>query len=255
VSTGVARYTMGVPELIDGLEVAVIATGIFGFAEIIRNHEAPLQRSILSTKISSLWLTGEQAKEAAPAVLRGTLVGSLLGVLPGGGAVLSSFASYAIEKRLSRHPERFGRGAIEGVAGPESANNAGAQTSFISMLTLGIPATSTMALMVGAMTVHNIQPGPQIMSKQPELFWGLIASMLIGNVLLVVLNLPLIGLWVRLLKVPYRLLFPAILLCASIGLYSVQSSTFDIIAALSFGVLGYILGKLHCEPAPFVLGF
>jgi putative tricarboxylic transport membrane protein len=172
VSTGVARYTMGVPELIDGLEVAVIATGIFGFAEIIRNHEAPLQRSILSTKISSLWLTGEQAKEAAPAVLRGTLVGSLLGVLPGGGAVLSSFASYAIEKRLSRHPERFGRGAIEGVAGPESANNAGAQTSFISMLTLGIPATSTMALMVGAMTVHNIQPGPQIMSKQPELFWG-----------------------------------------------------------------------------------
>jgi len=193
-------------------------------------------------------------REAAPAVLRGTALGSALGILPAGGSVLSAFASYTLEKKISKEPERFGKGHPAGLAGPESANNAGAQTSFIPLLTLGIPGNAVMALMVGAMTIHNIQPGPQVMSSHPELFWGLIASMWIGNLMLVILNLPLIGLWIKLLKVPYRILFPAILVFCTIGVYSLNYNTFDIYTTAMFGVIGYVWAKLKCEGAPLLLG-
>ena len=255
VNSGAARFTFGSLNLIDGFEIAVVAMGVFGLAELMRNLESPPDTGVVTSKVGGLWLTGAQFRAAVLPVLRGTGIGALLGLLPGGGAVLASFASYSIEKKVARDPSRFGKGAIEAVAGPESANNAAAQTSFIPMLTLGIPATSTMALMIGAMTVHNIQPGPMIMSRQPELFWGLIASMVIGNIILVILNLPLVGLWVKLLKVPYRLLLPAILLFTSIGLYSLSNATFDVMAAFGFGALGYVLVKCDCEPAPFILGF
>lgn len=187
--------------------------------------------------------------------MRGTCLGSLLGILPGGGATLSSFASYTVEKKLAKDPSRFGNGAIEGVAGPESANNAGAQTSFIPMLTLGIPSNAVMALMAGALIIHDIQPGPEIMTQMPDLFWGLVASMWIGNAMLVILNLPLIGLWIRLLNVPYRLLFPMIILCCTIGAFSTNNNMFDIWVAVAFGFLGYIFAKLECEPAPLLLGY
>ncbi|MBD9596391.1 tripartite tricarboxylate transporter permease [Ensifer sp. ENS05] len=255
VNSGASRFTFGSLNLIDGFDIAVVAMGVFGIAELLRNIEDPPQQNLVANKVSGLWLSAKQFKASAFAAIRGTAVGSILGLLPGGGAVLSSFASYTIEKKVARDPSRFGKGAIEGVAGPESANNAAAQTSFIPMLTLGIPATSTMALMIGAMTVHNIQPGPMIMTKQPDLFWGLIASMLIGNIILVVLNLPLVGIWVKLLKIPYRLLLPAILLFSAIGLYSLENSTFDVMAAFGFGVFGYLMTRCGCEPAPFVLGF
>ncbi|SDN41192.1 tripartite tricarboxylate transporter permease [Ensifer sp. YR511] len=255
VNSGASRFTFGNLNLIDGFDIAVVAMGVFGIAELMRNIEDPPQQNLVANKVSGLWLSAKQFKAAAFAAIRGTAVGSILGLLPGGGAVLSSFASYTIEKKVARDPSRFGKGAIEGVAGPESANNAAAQTSFIPMLTLGIPATSTMALMIGAMTVHNIQPGPMIMTKQPDLFWGLIASMLIGNVILVILNLPLVGIWVKLLKIPYRLLLPAILLFSAIGLYSLENSTFDVMAAFGFGLFGYLMVRCGCEPAPFVLGF
>jgi putative tricarboxylic transport membrane protein len=200
-------------------------------------------------------MTRQEFREACPAVLRGTVVGSLLGVLPGGGAVLASFAAYSVEKKVSRTPERFGKGTIAGVAGPESANNAGAQTSFIPMLTLGIPPNAVMALMVGAMTMHNIQPGPQVMARNPELFWGLIVSMWVGNLILLILNLPLIGLWIKLLSVPYRLLYPAILLFCAIGVYTVQNNPVDVLLTIPLGILGYVFLKLGCEPAPLMLGF
>ncbi len=190
-----------------------------------------------------------------PAVLRGTVLGSILGVLPGGGALLASFAAYAFEKKVSREPERFGKGAVEGVAAPEAANNAGAQTSFIPLLTLGIPGNPVMALMIGAMMIQGIAPGPQVMVKQPELFWGLIASMWIGNLMLVVINLPMIGIWVRLLRVPYRLLFPSILLFCAVGIYSLNNSAFEVMMTVGFGLLGYVFYKLGCEPAPLILGF
>lgn len=205
--------------------------------------------------MKGLWPTKQDFKEAAPAVLRGTALGSLLGVLPGGGALLSSFAAYTLEKKLSKTPEKFGKGAIQGVAGPESANNAGAQTSFIPMLTLGIPPNAVMALMVGAMTIKGIQPGPQVMTSNPDLFWGLITSMWIGNLMLVILNLPLIGIWIKLLTLPYRFLFPAILLFCCIGLYTLNNNNFDVYLAVLFGVIGYVFYKLGCEPAPLLLGF
>ncbi len=255
INSGALRYTFGVPELSDGIGFVIIAMGVFGFAEIITNLTGgALTRKVVADRITGLWPGRKELREAAPAVVRGTVLGSVLGVLPGGGAMLSSFASYALEKKLSRHPERFGKGAIEGVAGPESANNAGAQTSFIPMLTLGIPGNATMALMVGALMIHNIQPGPQVMSGNPELFWGLVASMWIGNLMLVVLNLPLIGLWVKLLTVPYRLLYPAILLFCAIGIYSIGNNTFDLHQAAFFGLFGYVLHLLECPPAPLLLG-
>jgi putative tricarboxylic transport membrane protein len=255
VNSGVARYSLGVTELFDGINLVPLAMGLFAFSEILANLEHSGKREVFTKKVSGLWLTRQEVKEAFPAVLRGTFLGSALGLLPGGGAVLASFAAYTVEKKLSRTPERFGRGAIAGVAGPESANNAGAQTSFIPMLTLGIPPNAVMALMVGAMTIHNIQPGPQVMTRNPELFWGLVASMWIGNLMLLVLNLPLIRIWIKLLLVPYRLLYPAILLFCAIGVYSVQNNTIDVLLTIPLGLLGYVFMKLGCEPAPLMLGF
>jgi len=255
VNSGVARFAFGVPEMTDGLGVVSVAMGLFGFAEIISNLETTEKRELVTSKVRGLWPTREQFKVAWPASLRGTALGSVLGLLPGGGAMLSAFASYALEKKVAKDPSQFGKGAIQGVAGPESANNAGAQTSFIPLLTLGIPENAVMALMVGAMTIHNIQPGPQVMTSNPALFWGLIASMWVGNLMLVVLNLPLIGMWVKLLKVPYRLLYPAILLFCGIGVYSINNTSFDVSQTAAFGLLGVVFLKLECEPAPLLLGF
>lgn len=254
VNSGVARFDFGIPELQDGIDFAIVAMGVFGFAEIMTNLEQKENRVDITDKIGTLYPNKQEFKESAPAVLRGTALGSALGILPGGGAVLSSFASYTLEKKISKNPERFGKGHPAGLAGPESANNAAAQTSFIPLLTLGIPGNAVMALMVGAMTIHNIQPGPQVMTSHPELFWGLIASMWIGNLMLVVLNLPLIGLWVKLLKVPYRILFPAILVFCTIGVYSLNYNTFDIFTTAIFGIIGYVWSKLKCEGAPLLLG-
>ena len=255
VNSGVARFDFGIPELSDGIGVVVVAMGLFGFAEIIINLESTEKRELITTSFKGFWITKEQFKLAAPAVLRGTALGSVLGVLPGGGAMLSSFASYSIEKKIAKDPSQFGKGAIQGVAGPESANNAGAQTSFIPLLTLGIPENAVMAMMVGAMTIHNIQPGPQVMTSNPGLFWGLIASMWVGNLMLVVLNLPLIGIWIKLLQVPYRMLYPAILLFCAIGVYTVNNTSFDVMQTAFFGLLGVVFAKLECEPAPLLLGF
>jgi TctA family transporter len=252
---GRMRFTFGLPHLTDGIQFVVVATGVFAFGEIIANVERGSLREVFTSKVKGLWPTRDDFRRAWKSVLRGTGVGSLLGILPGGGAVLGAFAAYMLEKRLARDPTRFGKGAVEGVAGPESANNAGAQTSFIPLLTLGIPSNAVMALMVGAMIIHGIQPGPQVMQERPELFWGMIASMWIGNLLLIVLNLPLIGIWVRLLTVPYRLLYPAILVLCCIGIYSLNNSVVDVGLAILFGLLGYVLIKLHCEPAPLMLGF
>jgi putative tricarboxylic transport membrane protein len=255
LETGAGRMTFDSPELADGIHLSVVAMGLFGFAEVIRNLDAPTSRDILKTKIAGLMPKRKDLLASAPAIARGTALGAVLGILPGGGAVIASFASYGLEKKVSRHPERFGQGTIEGVAGPESANNAASQASFIPLLTLGIPPNAVMALMVGAMTIHGIVPGPQVMTKQPELFWGMIASMWLGNLLLVVINLPLLAVWVSLLKVPYRLLFPCILLFCCIGIYSVNNSPFDVVMAGAFGLVGYAMVKFDFEPAPLVLGW
>src|SRR5437870_5362859 len=257
IETGASRMAFNIPELADGLGFATVAMGVFGFAEIIRNLDAGMEmsRDLVQQKITGLMPTKKDLIDSAQAIVRGTVLGSILGILPGGGAVIASFASYTLEKKVAKDPKRFGRGAIEGVAGPESANNAAAQTSFIPLLTLGIPPNAVMALMVGAMTIHNIQPGPQVMTSNPALFWGLIASMWIGNLMLVILNLPLIGIWIKLLTVPYRLLYPAILLFCCIGVYSLSNSTFDVYQTAVFGFLGILFVKLECEPAPLLLGF
>ncbi|MES2842785.1 MAG: tripartite tricarboxylate transporter permease [Pseudomonadota bacterium] len=257
VNSGVARFSFDIPELTDGISFVVIAMGIFGYGEIISNlsHDEAT-RQVFTGKVHGLMPTKEDFKRMAPAVMRGTALGSVLGILPGGGALLSSFAAYTIEKKTKLKPGEvpFGQGNIRGVAAPEAANNAGSQTSFIPLLTLGIPPNAVMALMVGAMTIHNIQPGPQVMTSNPELFWGLIASMWIGNLMLVVLNLPLIGVWVKLLSVPYRWLFPAILMFCAIGVYSTNNNSFDIWMVALFGLIGYSFIKLGCEPAPLLLG-
>jgi TctA family transporter len=254
--TAAQRFTFDITQLSDGIDFAVLAIGVFGVGEIITNlAQGDHARSTVAHKITRLWPTREDFRLAWPAVLRGTALGSLLGVLPGGGATLSSFAAYVLEKKTARDPSRFGRGAVEGVAGPESANNAGAQTSFIPMLTLGIPGNAVMALMIGAMTIHGIQPGPQVMTERPALFWGMVASMWIGNLMLLVINLPLIGIWVQLLKVPYRFLYLSILLFCAIGVYTIGNSPFAVLLAAFFGVLGYVFVRLDCEPAPMILGF
>ena len=255
IYSGTPRFTMGITEYADGLNFVALAVGVFGIAEILRNLEGEQDRTVLGAKLSGLFPSREEFRRMVGPVLRGTGIGSVLGILPGGGAVLAAFASYTVEKRVSKTPEEFGHGAIEGVAGPESANNAGAQTSFIPLLTLGIPANPVMALMVGAMIIQGIVPGPNVATEQPALFWGVIASMWIGNLMLVVLNLPLIGLWVRLLKVPYHVLFPIIMAFCSIGVYSVNSNVYDLYAVAFFGLMGYVLIKLKCEPAPLLLGF
>ncbi|MGE4340125.1 MAG: tripartite tricarboxylate transporter permease [Pigmentiphaga sp.] len=254
VNSGVARFTFNIPELQDGLDFAAVALGVFGFTEVIRNLELKDMRQEIASKIGSLYPNKQEFREAAPAVLRGTAIGSVLGILPGGGSVLSAFASYTVEKKLAKDPERFGKGHPAGVAGPESANNAGAQMSFIPLLTLGIPGNAVMALMVGAMMIHNIQPGPQVITSHPELFWGLIASMWLGNLMLVILNLPLVGIWVKLLKIPYRILFPMILVFCTIGVYSLNYNVFDIFLTAVFGFIGYVWSKLDCEGAPLLLG-
>ncbi|TPG22109.1 tripartite tricarboxylate transporter permease [Variovorax guangxiensis] len=258
VNSGVARYSFDIPELTDGIGFIAIAMGVFGYGEIIGNLAVPSdQREVFTAKVKGLWPTKQDFKDMTPAVLRGTALGSSLGILPGGGALLSAFAAYTIEKKikLKKGEVPFGQGNIRGVAGPESANNAGAQTSFIPLLTLGIPPNAVMALMVGAMTIHNIQPGPQVMTSNPELFWGLIASMWIGNAMLIVLNLPMIGLWIKLLTIPYKWLFPAIVLFCAVGVYSENNNTFDIWMVAIFGIVGYGFLKLKCEPAPLLLGF
>ena len=255
VNTGAPRMTMDFAGLGDGIGFVPVAIGLFGIAELAVTLGRPHERQLLSVKFRDLWPSWAELRACTPAMLRGTALGSVLGVLPGGGAALSSFAAYAVEKKMSRTPERFGRGAIEGVAAPEAANNAGAQTSFIPLLTLGIPGNAIMALMVGAMMIQGIQPGPQVMTAQPQLFWGVIASMWLGNLMLVVLNLPMIGLWVSLLRVPYRLMFPMIVLFCCIGTYSVGNTVFDIWVMLLFGLLGVFFYKVGAEPAPFILGF
>jgi TctA family transporter len=255
-NTGGTRFTFGLTELIDGIDVATLAIGVFGVGEIISNLTQPQEeRSVVTQKITRLWPTADDFRRAWPAVLRGTAIGSILGVLPGGGATLSAFAAYALEKKSSKTPSRFGRGAVEGVAAPESANNAGAQTSFIPMLTLGIPGNAVMALMIGALMIHGIQPGPQIMAERPTMFWGMVASMWLGNAMLLVINLPLIGMWVQLLKVPYRFLYLSILLFCGIGVYTVNNSPAAVLLAAFFGVVGFIFMRLQCEPAPMILGF
>ena len=255
VNSGVARYSFNLPELIDGVGIGTVAMGMFGFSEIIRNLEQGEEREIFTKSVTGLWPNWSDIKQAFPAVCRGTALGSMLGILPGGGPVLGSFSAYTLEKKLAKDPSRFGKGAIEGVAAPESANNAAAQTSFIPLLTLGIPSNPVMALMIGAMIIHGIQPGPQIMTAKPELFWGMIASMWVGNALLVVLNLPLIGMWVKLLTVKYDYLFPAILIFCCIGVYSISNASMDVLMAALFGFIGYVFIKLEVEPAPLLLGF
>ncbi len=255
VNSGVLRFTFDIPELSDGIGFVVVAMGMFGTAEIISNLEQGEAREIFTAKVGKLMPSKEDWKRMWAPIMRGTALGAALGILPGGGALLASFGAYTLEKRVSKYAHEFGKGAIEGVAGPESANNAGAQTSFIPMLTLGIPSNAVMALMIGALMIQGIAPGPQVMNDKPELFWGLIASMWTGNLMLIVLNLPLIGIWIRLLTVPYRYLFPSILVFMAIGVYSLSNSPFDVLIMAAFGIIGYICVKLECEPAPMILGF
>jgi putative tricarboxylic transport membrane protein len=255
VTSGAQRYTFDIPQLADGIGFVVVAMGMFGLAEIIRNLESESERSVVIAKITNLMPTRDDWKRMVAPILRGTAIGSAVGILPGSGSILGAFAAYSIEKKISKNSTEFGKGAIEGVAAPESANNAGAQTSFIPMLTLGIPSNPVMALMVGAMIIQGIQPGPSVMKEQPALVWGIIVSMWIGNFFLVVLNLPLIGLWVRLIMVPYQLLYPAILVFCGIGVFSLNNSEFDIYLMALFGLLGYVFVKIGCEPAPMLLAF
>lgn len=255
VETGAMRYTFGVPELSEGIGIVALSMGLFGLSEIIMNISRSESRDVIQAKIGRLWPNRDETRRAAPAVARGTMIGSLLGVLPGGGVVLSTFAAYIFEKKISKTPDEFGKGAVEGLAAPEAANNAAAQTSFIPLLTLGIPTTPTLALLLGAMIMQGIQPGPQVMTTRPELFWGLIASMLIGNFMLVVINLPLIGLWVQLLRVPYRILFPVILTICCIGAYAMEFSSIDLIAMALFAGGGVMLAALGFPPVPLLLGF
>ena len=255
VNSGTARYSFNVPELADGISFVTVAMGIFGLGEIIANLAHEQTRSVMVKKVTGLMPTWSDLKLTFPAMLRGTGLGAVLGILPGGGAMLASFSAYALEKKVSKNAKNFGKGAIEGVAAPESANNAGSQTSFIPMLTLGIPSNPVMALMIGAMIIQGIQPGPSVMVEQPALFWGIVVSMWIGNVMLLILNLPLIGLWVKMIAVPYHYLFPAILVFCAIGTFSLSNSTFDVYLMAVFGLLGYIFHKFGCEPAPMMLGF
>jgi TctA family transporter len=255
VNSNVPRYTFDLPELADGIGFVIVAMGMFGLGEIVRNLESEQTRSVMVTKITGLLPTREDWQRMVWPILRGTALGSALGILPGSGSILGSFSAYSLEKKISKHAAQFGHGAIEGVAAPESANNAGAQTSFIPMLTLGIPSNPVMALMIGAMIIQGIQPGPSVITEQPALFWGIIVSMWIGNFFLLVLNLPLIGLWVRMIMIPYHFLYPLILVFCAIGVFSLNNSTFDIYLMALFGILGYVFAKLDCEGAPMLLGF
>lgn len=253
LTTGVARFDFGFIELQSGIDFVAVAVGLFALAEIAFNLASPERNRRPATRVRGLVPTRADLRASAKPILRGTALGAAFGILPGTGPLLSSFASYALERRLARDPSRFGHGAIEGVAGPESANNAAALTHFIPMLTLGIPAGAAMALMLSALQIQGIQPGPQVMTSHPDLFWGVVVSMWIGNLMLLVLNLPMVGVWIRLLAIPYRLLYPAILVFCCIGVYSVSNSTFDVFVAAFFGIVGVVLKKLDCHPAPLVL--
>jgi putative tricarboxylic transport membrane protein len=253
IYTGTPRFTFGVRELYDGINFVSVAVGMFGVAEILRNLEDEKKPNVMGIK--NLWPTREDLRRVTAPILRGTALGSALGILPGAGHVLASFGSYSLEKRVSKRPQTFGDGAIEGVAGPEAANNAAAQTSFIPLLTLGLPAHPVMALMLGAFIIHGITPGPNVLVDEPALFWGLIVSMWIGNLFLVLLNVPLIGIWVKVLAVPHRVLFPTIIAFACIGTFSLGLNPYHVYAIAFFGILGYGLLKLGCEPAPLLLGF
>jgi TctA family transporter len=255
VNSGVIRFAFGWPELADGLGFVALAMAFFGITDVVLNLEHKERQEVFTSRIGSVLPTAEDLRVCFWSIMRGTALGSILGILPGGGALLASFAAYMVEKKVARPPRTFGEGDIRGVAAPESANNAGAQTSFIPMLTLGIPSNPTMALMIGALMIQGIAPGPQVMTERPGLFWGLIASMWVGNLMLLVLNLPLVGLWVKLLAVPYRLLFPAIFVFCCIGVYTVDNKIFDIYEIAGLSAVGYVLLKLDCEPAPMVLGF
>jgi TctA family transporter len=256
VNSGMSRFTFGLPGLSDGIGFVVIAMAFFGLGEIVKNLETPDdQRMVLTDKVSGLMPRWIDIKMSAGAITRGTFLGAFFGTLPGTGPVIAAFSSYAVEKKVAKDSSQFGKGDIRGVAGPESANNAAAQTAFIPTLTLGIPGSGVMALMLGAMMIQGIAPGPQVMTNRPDLFWGLIASMWIGNLMLVILNLPLIGIWIKLLTVPYRWLFPSIVLFCAIGVYSTNNNTFDIWMVAAFGVIGYTFIKLGVEPAPLLLGF
>jgi TctA family transporter len=249
------RFTLGLPQLVDGIDFVPLAMGIFAIAEVIRNLESPEPRETLKTRFRDLWPTLDDFRRSWKPALRGSMLGSVLGLLPGGGAMLSSFAAYSLEKRISPHGQEFGHGAVEGVAAPEAANNAGAQTSFVPLLTLGIPGNAVIALMAGAMMIHGVQPGPQVMTSNPELFWGVIASMIIGNFMLVVINLPMLPVWVKLLSIPYRLFYPAILIFCCIGVYTLNYAVFDVLMLMVFGLMGYVLLKWRFEPAPLLLAF
>jgi TctA family transporter len=255
VNSGMARFSFGLPELTDGIGFSVVAVGLFAIAEIVKNLENPEPQEVFTKDIKGLMPTWSDLKVSTLPILRGTAVGAFFGALPGTGPSVSAFATYMLEKKLSKTPEKFGTGIIQGVAAPEAANNAAAQCAFIPTLTLGIPGSATMALMLGALTIQGIAPGPQVMTSKPDLFWGLIASMWIGNLMLVVLNLPLVGLWVRLLKIPYRWLFPSIIMFCAIGNFSINNSAMDVYLCALFGILGYTLVKLQCEPAPLILGY
>jgi putative tricarboxylic transport membrane protein len=255
VNTGTPRFSFGVNELTDGIGFVVLAVGVFALGEIIANLGEKEQREVFTSRVRNLFPSRADLRASIWPIVRGTGIGAFFGVLPGTGPAIAALSSYMVEKKLAADPSRFGRGAIEGVAGPEAANNADAQCKFIPMLTLGLPASGVMALMLGALTIQGIQPGPQVMTQRPELFWGLIASMWIGNLMLVVLNLPLIGVWVKMLSVPYRLLFPAIMAFSAIGIYSVNNSAFEIYLTALFGVLGFVWLRLGCNPAPLLLGF
>lgn len=253
--TGMPRFTADMPELLDGIGIAPLAMGLFGVSEILLNIERQIKRSVVVKRVKNLLPNLQDWKDSAAPMARGTAIGYLVGILPGGGTVLSSFLSYGVEKRLSKEPEKFGKGAIAGVAGPEASNNAAAQAGFIPLLSLGIPASAVMGILLGALMIHGIQPGPLLMRNEPELFWGVIASMYIGNIMLLVLNLPMIGLWVRLLMVPYSVLFPIILFVALTGAFVVNGSILDLYLMLGFGVLGYFMRKFDYEPAPLILAF
>ncbi len=255
VTSGIQRFSFHLPELADGIGFVPLAMGLFGISQILSSLEKEEKREILKQKLAGFWLTRRDIRDSLPAIVRGTICGSLLGILPGGGAILGSFTAYMLEKKSSKEPETFGKGNIRGVAAPESANNAAAQTSFVPLLTLGIPPNVVLAMMAGAMMIHGIQPGPRVISSNPSLFWGVIASMWVGNLMLLVLNLPLIGIWVRVLSVPYRFLYPAILLFCCVGIYAVNNNTFDVGLTALLGLLGYVFLRLDCEPAPLILGF
>ena len=251
--SGRYRFTYGMQILSDGVGLVPLVMGLFGISEVLENLEKEIKREIVSAKFKNLFPTRQDWKDCVGPILRGTSLGFFMGLVPGGGAIIAAFASYAIEKKVARNPEKFGYGAIQGVAGPEAANNAAASGNFIPLLTLGIPCNAVMAILLGALMIHGVQPGPLLMTKAPDIFWGTIVSMYLGNAMLLVLNLPLIGLWVQVLKVPYYLLYPLILLFCLIGAYSVGNNTGDVILMLIFGIVGYLMKKFQFDAAPLVL--